>query len=960
MAVPAGVGVSTLAGRGAELGAIGSLLADAAAGSAVTLLVTGDAGVGKTALVKRACDGAPDALVLFGPCLPLASMSVPFLALRSAVRSVRWVADLARIVFSDDEQDASGFPLRVDAWLDELSVERPVVLVIDDLQWADQSTLDVLMYLIAGPEDRRLAIVATIRSGEVADGHPLQRWLANVLRLPRVSRLPLSPLDRIATGVQIAEVFGAEPHQSLVDDTFSHSRGNPYLNRLLVTGLNQQSRHLAPELPPDLDSAVLHSWHRLSPATRDLTRILALGGRPFTAGDLAAVAGGSIDVDISLRDASDAGLLDVASEGTYWFHHPLIAEVLERRETPEDRRHWHGRFASFLEQSIDDTSAAALETVVAIADHHFAADHLPEAYRWALEASDAAGEARGSREMLRLLRRAVEVRPKLDRADESQRDLVQRWRIEAAEAGEYEDELEAVESLLNSTDRIEKPLDVAELLVRRMHLRFSTGQAFISEIDMREAVALANADESSWQFALAVAELSHAELWHQTGEPATHAELAFAVATAAGDPRALAYAVTAKALVAVYGRRGEEGRVLAAAGVAAAVQARDWWAFVHAANWEANAMEIWSSHVYADQLKERREQLAALGAPHAYIAKLSADEASCLLAVGDWRECIARLRVALGSNPGPIADVHARLTAARLATWQGRQSEAEDHLARADELFAESSEFLAFPFDAVRAEVLLGRGKFAEAFDAAMLGARLPGVPPTMCEWLLPIAARALANAVRSARDDSRDTSVLLAKLDRLTAEFPLIIRDFGEPTAFSEHQVVALTLLYAAEVGRALDSADNAVSWAAASDACAASELAWEASYSCMRAAEALLLHGHQRPVAAASALRRGLDLAEELQAEPIRRQLVDLAQRARIPLDRPTLVSHAVLPGLTPREREILEHVVAGRTYGEIARVLVISEKTVSSHISHLLRKTGASNRMDLARLATNSMST
>ncbi|MET3175039.1 UNVERIFIED_ORG: DNA-binding CsgD family transcriptional regulator [Arthrobacter sp. UYCu721] len=60
------------------------------------------------------------------------------------------------------------------------------------------------------------------------------------------------------------------------------------------------------------------------------------------------------------------------------------------------------------------------------------------------------------------------------------------------------------------------------------------------------------------------------------------------------------------------------------------------------------------------------------------------------------------------------------------------------------------------------------------------------------------------------------------------------------------------------------------------------------------------------------------------------------------------------ARLPGLTPREQDILEHVMAGRTYGEIARGLMISEKTVSSHISNLLRKTGAANRVDLARLA------
>jgi DNA-binding CsgD family transcriptional regulator len=103
-------------------------------------------------------------------------------------------------------------------------------------------------------------------------------------------------------------------------------------------------------------------------------------------------------------------------------------------------------------------------------------------------------------------------------------------------------------------------------------------------------------------------------------------------------------------------------------------------------------------------------------------------------------------------------------------------------------------------------------------------------------------------------------------------------------------------------------------------------------------------------------SVLRRGVELAEELQAAPIQASLAELAASARIPLTRVT-ESAAVpgaIPGLTPREREILTRVVAGRTYGEIARELVISEKTVSSHISNLLRKTGAANRLDLSRLA------
>ena len=98
------------------------------------------------------------------------------------------------------------------------------MLVVDDLHWADQSTLDVLTYVLAGPVERRLAVVATIRSVEVGDRHPLQRWLADIRRLPSVEQLHLEPLDRVATGEQIAGLLGASPHQSLVEDVYTHTR----------------------------------------------------------------------------------------------------------------------------------------------------------------------------------------------------------------------------------------------------------------------------------------------------------------------------------------------------------------------------------------------------------------------------------------------------------------------------------------------------------------------------------------------------------------------------------------------------------------------------------------------------------------------------------------------------------------------------------------------------------------
>jgi DNA-binding NarL/FixJ family response regulator len=102
---------------------------------------------------------------------------------------------------------------------------------------------------------------------------------------------------------------------------------------------------------------------------------------------------------------------------------------------------------------------------------------------------------------------------------------------------------------------------------------------------------------------------------------------------------------------------------------------------------------------------------------------------------------------------------------------------------------------------------------------------------------------------------------------------------------------------------------------------------------------------------------LRRAHELAVDLQATPLLAEVEALARSARVSLtavDESPPAQPDAFPDLTPREREILAHVVAGRTYAEIARELVISEKTVSVHIAHRLHKTGTANRIELAQLA------
>ena len=912
--------MQAVVGRADELAVIGGLLGGSAVGAAQTVVIAGDPGVGKTALVARACaDRDGSSTVLVGACLPLTSMSIPFLPIRSALRAIAEAGgDLPEVTAKEGE-----FVLAFDAWLDRRCAERPVVLVIDDLQWADRSTLDAIMYVIAGPSSRRLAVVATVRSGEVGLGHPLQRWLADVRRLPRTTELALGPLDRAGTAAQLELLLGGSPHQSLVDDVHRHARGNPYFTRLMVAGLSAESRAAPDAVPGDLRSAVLQSWFRASSATRRLATVLAVGGRPTHADELAEVVGEDpVRVRIGLQAAVASGTLAAVGDGAFWFHHPLNAEVLEAELVEEDRRDLHARFADMIERRPArraETDAAGAAAAVAIADHRDAAKQTRKAYEAALIAADLVGGSDGRAEPLRLLRRAVALRSELADADESIDTLLQRVRIVAADAGATADELDAVESLLARVDRQAQPLVAAELLVRRMHLRDITGQGFIDVDEMRKAVRLAEADTTSPEYALALAELAHAEVWAGHPDAPAHASAAIAIARGTDDLRALSHALAAGSMTAGIADDAPTAQALANEAVEAARAAGDWWAYVHAMMWEADAFRTWGSAAYSLLIRDRRIEMVERGGPHAFAAWMSAVEAQNWLIIGDWRECDARLRVVLGSDPGPLGDVMARLVAARAATLRGRQAEAESHLLRVEELMVDGSAYLGLEFDAVHAEVRFGAHDHDGAFRAAMHGARNSGAPPTRCEWLMPLAARALADRVQRANDNGRTDGDALEMLDALVAQFPLVIRDIGPTTGVRGRLLDAFDAQYAAEQMRARGHPDQAVAWMRAVDAFADAALPWEEAYSTWRAAEALLGRGHDRRTGAAM-LRHGLALARQLEARPVEAELRDLARRARIPIEEPTAAASAApaaLHGLTEREREVLDLIAVGRTY-------------------------------------------
>jgi DNA-binding CsgD family transcriptional regulator len=953
-------GPGVLAGRAGEVEQVLGLVNDAVGGRAGGLLIVGEAGVGKTSLVQRACSEAGDAVVsVWGTCLPLLSTTVPFLPLTAAVRD--WAH--TQVAPGPPVRRAGGHspgdaPSSFDAWLGELSARQPVLLVVDDLQWADQSSLDVLMYVLAGPQWRRLAVVTTIREGDTGQRHDLRRWLADVRRLPRVRELRLAPLDRVATGQLLAGRLGGPPHESLIEDVFARSRGNAYLATLLVRDLPGNATCLPPGFPGHLREAVARTWFGLSEPARDLTRLVAVAGRPQRVQFLREVSGvlvPRLDVVPALREAVRAGVLAAGTDGAYWFAHPLLAEVLEADMLPEDARAWHAGFALTLTRAMEAAGVRDAEHAVALADHYMRAGDHENAFRWALRGADAAESAGGAAEALRLLRRALGLQqaegdPELDRVA-----LLQRVRAVAERTGALEAEFDAIDELLELVDPTSDPLPVAELLVRRTRLRQFTGREFAGTADVSRALRLARDYPDSPQYALAMAELARVEIWHGLPAGPARAVEAAALARASGSAATLSYALTVKIMAWCLGAEAQpydgdplqDGREAQSA----AAQSRDYYAFLHATVWTANARDGSVSRDWIEIAQQGREELTSLGAPHTYVAWLASFEANGLLLLGDWKACEQRLRIAWGAPPGTGGDVSARLVAARLAAWQGRWPESAGHLARAEELFAEKSGFLGLSFDSVRAELAVARGDTERAFTVALAGLQQQA---DFVERLLPTAARAASDEAEAFRDRGEDPEPALKRLDHLRHAYPTVPTG-GNLRPSERASASAMRSLYLAEQSRGRREPAAATAWNHAAQACASAGLAWDETYARWRAAEALLPRRSDR-ITAKTQLRRAHALAVDLHAAPLREQIEALAASSGIPLQAASQATTpdegAPIPGLTGRETEILRHVVAGHTYREIAQALVISEKTVSTHISNLLRKTSTTNRAELSQ--------
>ncbi len=426
------VTASRFVGRRRELEELDQALADEAE-LPVLFFVAGESGVGKTRLVRELAAGVErgGGRAIGGACIELGEDELPYAPLVAALRPLQrggepvldqlsdaTRAELARLNPEIGEPSTEGETERGDAQrrlfeaflelVSRLGAERPALLSIEDIHWADRSTRSFLRFLAASLTDERVVVVASYRADELHRRHPLRPLLAELERAPRSRRIELERFDRDELADQLADILGESPRADVVDRLYARSGGNPlFTEELLAAGVDGRG---AP--PPGLREALLLRVEQLSDPSRQLLRLLAVAGRADDRllGEAAGI--GTAEISARIREAVDAQIVVTVDASRFGFRHALLREVVYDDLLPGERAELHLALAAGLERLDGDGEAAWSAT--GIAHHYYSAGDQPRALKAALDASQAVRGLHAYGEAAGLLDRALELWPRVE------------------------------------------------------------------------------------------------------------------------------------------------------------------------------------------------------------------------------------------------------------------------------------------------------------------------------------------------------------------------------------------------------------------------------------------------------------------------------------------------------------------------------------------------------------------
>ncbi|HEV3066677.1 MAG TPA: AAA family ATPase, partial [Streptosporangiaceae bacterium] len=357
--------MAALVGRDTEMARLRGLLDDAAAGRAVTALVGGDAGVGKSRLVAEVMTvaGRSGFTVLCGQCAEIGD-SVPYLPFADAFRTapshieqaVKARPVLARLLPDGGEPAAGTDPSSmarqqmfgaVLGALAEFAATSPVLLVLEDLHWADATTRHLVTFLARMLRRERVAIVGTYRTDDLHRRHPLGEVVAELGRLPSVALVELGPLPAAALAEHLSSLPDRPSRLSaaLLSTLVDRAEGNAYYAEELLAA----SSGSPGVLPSGLAALLLARVAHVSDAAQQVLRAAAVAGR--RANDQLVLAASGLDdagYEEAVREAVAHQLLVPDGPDGYRFRHALLREAVYGDLLPGERTRLHGRFAALL------------------------------------------------------------------------------------------------------------------------------------------------------------------------------------------------------------------------------------------------------------------------------------------------------------------------------------------------------------------------------------------------------------------------------------------------------------------------------------------------------------------------------------------------------------------------------------------------------------------------------------
>jgi DNA-binding CsgD family transcriptional regulator/tetratricopeptide (TPR) repeat protein len=931
-------------------------------GAPRAVLIGGEAGVGKTRLIREFGEraGAAGARILTGGCLKLHTSDLPFAPftaiLRQLVREIGvdgiaellpgGTSGLSRLLPEFGEPEAAGGEERARLFelvltlLERLAARAPLVVVIEDAQWADRSTRDLLAFLVRSlGAGTALLLIVTYRSDELHREHPLRLLLAELDRVDRVTRYEVPRLSLREVIELLTGILGRTPAPDLVTAAFRRSAGNPLFVEALV---DCEQGTVATDLPESLRDLLVAGVQRLPDETQEILRMASAGGSHLEHRLLAAVCGlDDAALSRGLRPAVAANVLVVDGEA-YAFRHDLIREAIHEDLLPGEHTRLHTKYAEALES--DPSLVPSRRAAVELAHHWYSAHDATWALTSAWRAAEESRRSVAYAEALRMFSRVLELWDRVpdaaERIGHGRASVLERAAAMADDAGESERGVKlATAALKEVTD----PAARARLLERRGRLAIRLGR--VSGLDdLREAARTLPAEPPSKERARALATLAD-HLNHRAGgdEARAIAEEALRVARAAGDPATEAMSLLILACGEDYARGGtvlRAARLLEARGVAE--RAKVYLPLLKAAVHESDALESAGQHEQAAEVARAGiEQAAEYGLARTTGAVLSVNLADPLISLGRWDEAETVIADALERVPPPNYRAYLLRLSGEIALARGELDKAAAKLDAAEKLTARGPIGRAeelYPLCRFHSELRIARGHPHEALEAIRDLLADPDLrTDSRYSWPLLVIGAAACGETRD--DETRDDGTLN------------MLRTHAEKLPVWGPVQEAHRLTFEAEAAQAEARTDRAA-WAAAVAAWEALDQPYGLARTLLRAAAADAAAGER--TSAADRLRRAAETARRLGARPLRERIDALARRVGSPAGARPAGGAAAGLGLTPRELEVLRLVAAGRSNREIADELFISSKTASVHVSNILGKLGMASRGEAAAAA------